>query len=144
MSKHIIICCDGTWNTPNNRDRGEISPTNVVRMSKAISPRTPDGTEQLVCYYPGVGTMWSNRLLGGAFGVGITKNIQQAYCELVDNYDEGDKIFFFGFSRGAYTVRSIAGLINNSGLLYNADRFNDAYKLYRRRDKASKPNQTEA
>lgn len=146
MSKHIIICCDGTWSNRDHKDRGKVSPSNVVHMARAIAPIAPDGTHQVVYYHPGVGTYWGQQLIGGAFGIGITQNIEDVYCFLVDNYHEGDKIFLFGFSRGAYTARSIAGLMRNCGILYkrHAARFKEAYDLYRRRDEASKPNGEEA
>jgi uncharacterized protein (DUF2235 family) len=72
-------------------------------------------------------------LTGGAFGSGLDNNIEDAYRFLVDNFDEGDEVFVFGFSRGAYTARSLVGLIRKCGLLekINAERFDDAYALYR-------------
>jgi uncharacterized protein (DUF2235 family) len=75
-------------------------------------------------------------LTGGAFGGGLDHNIEDAYRFLVDNYTEGDEIFFFGFSRGAYTARSTVGLIRKCGLLRktNGGRYREAYKLYRRKD----------
>ncbi len=146
MSKNIVICCDGTWSTPDHRDRGQISPTNVVHMRNAIASYTSDGREQVIYYHRGLGTTPMQYLLGGAFSVGITEHIKNIYGFLVDNYQEGDKIFFFGFSRGAYTVRSVAGLIHNSGLLYkqHGARLKESYDLYRRRDPASKPSGEEA
>ena len=83
------------------------------------------------------GTSWGlNRFIGGAFGSGLFKNIEAAYSFLAHNYAEGDEIYFFGFSRGAYTVRSTVGLIRKCGLLQkiHSDRFAKAYELYRRRD----------
>lgn len=71
--------------------------------------------------------------MGGGFGVGLSKNIEDGYRFLLHNYEDGDELFLFGFSRGAYTARSLAGLIRNCGLLkkIHADRFPEAYQLYR-------------
>jgi uncharacterized protein (DUF2235 family) len=117
-SKLLIVCCDGTWNTPDQRGR----PTNVTKMARAIVPRAPDGTVQMVYYDQGVGT--GNRLdrfLGGTLGVGLGQNVQEAYRFLALNFEPGDRIAMFGFSRGAFTVRSLAGLVNLVGLLHKGD-----------------------
>jgi uncharacterized protein (DUF2235 family) len=146
MSKRIVICCDGTWNTPDQKDRGEIRPSNVAKMALSIAAADAQGQPQLVYYDQGVGTEWYNKLIGGMTGDGISRNICQAYAFLVDNYADGDEVFLFGFSRGAYTVRSTVGLIRNSGLLKreHKGRMAEAYKLYRRRDAKSHPNSIEA
>lgn len=141
MPKRIIICSDGTWNSPETTDKGELAPSNVVKIAYAIQPATPEGMQQIVYYDRGVGTDWGlDRITGGAFGTGLTRNIKDAYNFLVNNYLPGDELYFFGFSRGSYTVRSIAGLIRNSGILRkeNGDRFSDAFDLYR--DKNVHPN----
>ncbi len=144
MPKRIVICSDGTWNTPDQKDRGKIRPSNVARMALAVAREDARGMRQLVFYDKGVGTRL--KVLGGAFGVGLSKNIADAYRFLVDNHEPGDEIYLFGFSRGAYTVRSTAGLIRNCGLLKkeHADKFPQAYALYRRRDDESNPNSVEA
>ena len=102
------------------------------------APAAPDGTAQVVFYDSGVGTEggWTSRIWGGAFGKGINKDIEDAYRFLMLNYEPGDDIFLFGFSRGAFTARSTAGLLRNSGLLRkpHAARFKDALDLYRRPD----------
>jgi uncharacterized protein (DUF2235 family) len=129
--KRLIVCSDGTWNT---RDRGR--PTNVEKIAQAILPTAPDGTPQVVFYDQGVGTsLLLDQYLGGAFGIGLAKNVEDAYRFLVDNYTDGDEIFLFGFSRGAFTVRSTAGLIRKCDLLTkaNSHRFGEAYALYRKR-----------
>ncbi len=135
--KRLVICSDGTWNTPDQKDQGVVRPTNVVKVAECIAPRTPDGTEQVVFYDEGVGTHWGlDRLTGGAFGHGLSTNVKDAYRFLVCNYCDGDEIYLFGFSRGAYTVRSAVGLIRNCGILHKheASRIPEAYALYRRRD----------
>ncbi|HEY7491116.1 MAG TPA: DUF2235 domain-containing protein [Candidatus Tectomicrobia bacterium] len=147
MSKRLIVCCDGTWNTPDQTDREAVTPTNVVKMARAIAAQAPDGTPQIVFYHEGVGTGWGvERLTGGAFGAGLSKLIQDAYGFLVHNYQEGDELYFFGFSRGAYAVRSAVGLIRNCGILHklHADRLLEAYTLYRRDDVDAEPDGREA
>lgn len=134
-NKRIAICSDGTWCTPDQKSEGEYHPTNVVKMARAIAPLSRDKKHQIVFYDEGVGAdKWGlDRLTGGACGDGLNKNILDAYRFLIHNYIEGDEIFFFGFSRGAYTVRSTAGLIRNSGLLkkIHLDKVEEALELYR-------------
>jgi uncharacterized protein (DUF2235 family) len=155
MRKRLVVCCDGTWNKPDQTEGGQPSMTNVTKVALAVavwdtSVRPP--VEQRVYYDTGVGTGRLDRFLGGAFGAGLSKNVQQAYSFLVQNYDPGDAstppddLFFFGFSRGAYTARSTVGLIRNSGLLRReyAHKLEEAYALYRRRDDASHPRAIEA
>ena len=116
MSKNIIVCCDGTGNEfgPHN--------TNVVKLYEAIdrnANRSPS-------YDPGVGTFsvfgrvlgrHVGKLLGQMFGAGLQQNVEDAYRYLMDRYEPGDKLFLFGFSRGAYTVRALAGMLRMCGLL---------------------------
>lgn len=138
--KRLILCCDGTW-----QKLASPYPTNVVKIAQAIKPIASDGTPQVLYYKEGVGTGdEKDRLFGGAFGKGLDENIQDAYRFLCLNYVEGDEIYLFGFSRGSYTVRSIAGLIYNSGLLarYHIRKAPAAYQLYTSR--GSKPNEQEA
>ena len=130
MSKLLVVCCDGTWNTPDQMGH----PTNVTKMTRAILPRAADGSVQTVYYDEGVGT--GNRLdrfLGGTLGVGLGLNVQQAYRFLALNYEPGDKIAMFGFSRGAFTVRSLAGLVGLVGLLRKGDldKMPDVWSYYR-------------
>lgn len=135
--KRLVICCDGTWNTPDQRNGDDDCPTNVVKMARAVRARSDTGTHQIVYYSRGVGTRPGiDRFTGGAFGHGLATNVQDAYRFIVDNYEDGDELFFFGFSRGAYTARSVVGFIRNSGLLRRDTRhmFPEAYELYRRHD----------
>jgi uncharacterized protein (DUF2235 family) len=174
--KRLVICCDGTWNTPAQTDRGRLAPTNVVRLARALEddfdrpgaqPLPADGYRQKIYYDQGVGTgnfaapvapgfpgaglrrtirslflaaqrwdkhegfrvlplvprqlmRWCAQLdawVGGATGAGLVENVYNAYQFLVDNYNPGDEIFLFGFSRGAYTVRSLAGMLYKCGLV---------------------------
>jgi len=139
MSKRLVVCCDGTWNTPD-----QVCPTNVTKLALALADQASDGTEQRVFYLRGVGTTRWERLRGGAFGVGLSRNVKDAYRFLVDNYAPGDEVFLFGFSRGAFTARSTAGLVRKAGVLHrdNADRIDQAYKLYR--DRLTHPRGVEA
>ena len=135
--RRLVVCSDGTWNTPDRKDRDVLAPSNVVKLARAVLPVAPDGTAQIVFYDPGLGTdNLLDKLTGGAFGVGLSRNVLDAYRFLVHNYAEGDEIYLFGFSRGAYTVRSLAGLVRKAGLLRkpHADQVPAAWRLYRRRD----------
>ena len=130
----IAICTDGTWNKPDQEDRGKRKPTNVVKTARGILPVAADGTSQIVYYSDGVGTNWGvDKIAGGGFGIGLSANVVEAYQFLVLNYKPGDQIFLFGFSRGAYTARSLAGLINKLGVLPKDHAFYtpEAYMLYR-------------
>ena len=118
MPKNIIICSDGTGNTAI-KGRG----TNVFKMFEAIDlngHRTnPNLDPQVAFYDDGVGTetFLPLKLLGGAFGFGLAKNVRYLYMDLVRIYDPGDRIYLFGFSRGAFTVRTLAGIIAKCGVL---------------------------
>jgi len=144
--KRIVICCDGTWNRPDQVHNVEVCASNVTKIARCIAPVDAVGVQQIVFYDKGVGTGHFDRLLGGAFGWGIKNKILDAYRFLMSTYDPNDEIFFLGFSRGAYTVRSTFGLIRNSGLLKLefAHKLEDAYSLYRRRDDASHPDAVES
>lgn len=131
--KRLIVCCDGTWQKLSSN-----YPTNVVKIAQAIKPLAKDKTPQIVFYNEGIGTGdKANKIFGGAFGWGIDWNIQDAYRFLCLNYEKGDEIYLYGFSRGAYTVRSLAGLIYCSGLLARNKirQAPQAYQLYRKRTK---------
>ena len=113
MDRNIVICSDGTGNSA-----AKFHGTNVWRIFTALDRQSADA-EQITYYDDGVGTdsVRILRLLGGGFGLGLTRNIIQAYRFLVMNYEPNDKVFLFGFSRGAFTVRSLAGLIGRCGLM---------------------------
>jgi uncharacterized protein (DUF2235 family) len=136
VTKRIVLCFDGTWNVPDQKDGGVISPSNVFKMKSAVLPRDALGTEQTVFYDTGVGTAVFERLRGGIFGWGLSQKIKDGYRFIVDNFETGDEIYLFGFSRGAYTARSTAGMIRKCGVLRRefANKLQDAYELYRRRD----------
>jgi hypothetical protein len=111
----LVVCCDGTWNTPDQEKNDVPTPTNVVRIYNALL----EDAEQKRYYHPGVGTDGSrlDRLRGGGMGTGLARNIKSAYAWLARQYRPGDSIHLFGFSRGAYTVRSLAGMLRACGLL---------------------------
>lgn len=120
MPKNIIICCDGTGN-----EFGDCN-SNVVKLYGTL---IINGTQQVAYYHPGVGTMGAptarNRIsrawsvvMGLAFGAGLLANVSDAYRYLMNVFADGDRVFLFGFSRGAYTVRALAGVLHMFGLLY--------------------------
>ncbi|MEX0928721.1 MAG: DUF2235 domain-containing protein [Balneolales bacterium] len=134
--KRLILCCDGTWNRAD-RVHDNVPPTNVVKMTYRIAARDGD-IPQVVYYGHGVGTgNIIDRYTGGAFGHGLEDNILDAYRFLVVNYEEGDEIFLFGFSRGAFTARSLSGLIRNCGILKRASagNYRKALNLYQKQGK---------
>jgi uncharacterized protein (DUF2235 family) len=145
--KRIVICCDGTWNTPDQTDRGLAEPTNVTKLADAMA-RTAGGVAQMLFYHSGVGTSgsWISRLYDGFTGSGISDTILEAYRFVIETYEPGDQLFLFGFSRGAFTVRSLAGLIRSCGILrHNAVyAIPKAFRLYRARTPATHPRQREA
>jgi uncharacterized protein (DUF2235 family) len=116
--KNIVICLDGTWNTADAQ-----FPTNVIKTAQLVLPADSRGAAQALFYDEGVGSMEVafgnrvNRLLSGAFGFGLMENIERAYRFLIFNYAPGDRIFLFGFSRGAFSARSFAGLLRTCGVL---------------------------
>lgn len=148
---HLIVFSDGTWNTPDQMDGGLPAPTNVVKLRNALAPEDRHGAEQKVYYHPGVGTDggWWNRIAGGGMGDGLDKNIMSGYNWLARHYEPGARIWLFGFSRGAYTVRSLAGMISRCGLLdaRNAglsdkavwSAVEDLFAIYRQKEDDARP-----
>lgn len=129
MARKLVVCCDGTWNTPRTE-------TNVFRTYRFLherlgSPaelhpkhgiatctgRARDGSDVHLFYDQGVGTNWYERLAGGVIGVGLSDNVRDAYHFLAHAMTPGSEIYIFGFSRGAYTARSLCGFIKAAGLL---------------------------
>lgn len=146
--KKIAIFCDGTWNTPDKSKEGKPCQTNVVKMANALSAASLDGTKQFLYYDTGIGSEGNFlvKAFDGATGTGISANILEAYRFIIYNYEPGDELFFFGFSRGAFTVRSLSGLIRNSGILKkeNLDMIPKAYRIYRSRRPEFHPRLAEA
>lgn len=124
--RQLLVFCDGTNNTLN----GGKGDTNVLKLAQGIERCNPKDHHQIVWYDPGVGAAVSlpeatlssqfrgylKRLWGLAFGDGVYENVAQAITFLANNYQEGDQIFLFGFSRGAFTARAVGGVINQYGL----------------------------
>ncbi|KAI0430373.1 hypothetical protein F5Y09DRAFT_331155 [Xylaria sp. FL1042] len=110
--KRIIVCCDGTW---QNSDNGYAKSNNIKSKSSLQVP----SNFQIIYYQSGVGSRSGiiDKLFGGAFGTGISENIREAYAFICANYVDGDEIVLLGFSRGAFTARSIGGMISDLGLL---------------------------
>ncbi len=147
--KRIVICADGTWNTPQQVSAGKPAPTNVWLLWQLVKDYDTNNLPQLAYYHPGVGTGGAlDRILGGINGWGLRRNILDCYRFLVEHYQPGDYLYLFGFSRGAYTVRSLAGLIRNSGII-RRDQFpkaedreaaiTAAWRLYRQRGDETAP-----
>src|SRR5882724_7569887 len=119
MTKNIVVCCDGTAN------QFAANLTNVVRLYSTLSY---DKDKQITFYHAGLGTMEPagaltsfsrkiTKLMGMAFGYGLANDIRDAYVFLMKNYEPGDRLFLFGFSRGAYTVRAVCSLLRLYGLI---------------------------
>ena len=141
MPKSLVVCCDGTWNTPDQR-----SPTNVSKIALAVADVDDNGCEQRTFYHLGVGTSRGERIRGGAFGYGLSRDVRDAYRFLVLNFEPGDRLFFFGFSRGAFTARNTAGFVRNCGILRRseAERIDEAYALYRNNNSTTHPRGNQA
>ncbi|MCR8561061.1 DUF2235 domain-containing protein [Mucilaginibacter sp. BJC16-A38] len=144
MFKRLITCTDGTWNKPAERDaEGHILYSNVCYLYDAIAPKDKNGIEQLKVYDTGVGSSYRiwDKVTGGLTGAGLDEKIKDCYTFLMLNYAPGDHIYLFGFSRGAYTARSLAGFIRCCGILrpdyiHLVDK---AYDLYRNRNDYTEP-----
>ena len=119
MPKNIVLCCDGTANEFAQAN------TNVIKLSYTLAHSS---AEQIVYYHPGLGTMEpagaltpfarrATRLLGQAIGYGLASDVRDAYVFLMNNFEPGDRVFLFGFSRGAYTIRALASLLHMYGLI---------------------------
>ena len=136
--KNIVVCCDGT-----RAEYGKSGEnTNVVRLFERLGP---DGEEQVSYYDPGVGTYSPMRgpirrgldkLVMAVSGSGVDTNVREAYRYLMDHYQQGDRVYLFGYSRGAYTVRALAGLLHKCGLLTKGsdNLIPYAAKIYRGKD----------
>jgi uncharacterized protein (DUF2235 family) len=117
--KRIVLCFDGTWNKPGDEalPPEERVESNVMRFWRSVAAAGADGVEQVTWYNQGVGTHWFDRVAGGAFGAGLDLHIIQGYQHLAELYEDGDEVYVVGFSRGAYTARSLVGMVRNCGLV---------------------------
>ncbi|RPB08456.1 hypothetical protein P167DRAFT_539259 [Morchella conica CCBAS932] len=134
--KRIVICCDGTWQRSDGAEKAP--PSNVTRLSRAIKSYSKhDKVQQIVYYMRGVGTSGKlDKVLGGGTGVGLDDNIRTVYGFLAHNYHKHDEIFLIGFSRGAYTARSVCGLISAIGVLTKKgmNDFSEVWRAYTRNE----------
>ncbi|MEU0541454.1 DUF2235 domain-containing protein [Nocardia sp. NPDC005978] len=136
--KRLVVCCDGTWKAESSS-----TVSNIVKIAQTVCLTGTDGAGEPVgqrVYYisgPGARGFASDRLLGGAFGLGLEANLSAAYWQLALNWEPGDEIFIFGFSRGAYTARSLAGMIHRLGILTYAamiaGKYPEALRIYQQR-----------
>lgn len=139
----IAIFCDGTWNSPDTPET-----THVHKLQKAVL--NDPGKGQVSVYFPGIGTddrfdgpveRFAKKWGGGAFGWGLDEKVKQAYQFIAQAYSAGDEIYLFGFSRGAYTARSVAGMIRKCGIVRDTTPagINAAWALYRKRGRRNHP-----
>ena len=128
--KRLIFGFDGTWNQLNRPN-----PTNVAIVAESITPLGKDNIVQIIHYDAGVGTGHDDHWRGGVLGEGLIDKLVDAYTFLVFNYQPGDDIFVFGFSRGAFTARALVGFIRNLGIVQRkfAGRIGEAVALYHER-----------
>lgn len=133
--KRLFVCCDGTWNSESDESQGVPVPTNVVRFFNALKLGTVADCVQLAYYHVGVGANENivARTVDGALGFGLARDIRTAYKWLSDHYADGDEIYIVGFSRGAFTARSLVGMLHHCGLpgLGTWQVVKEAWDLYR-------------
>ncbi|KAF1830343.1 hypothetical protein BDW02DRAFT_104799 [Decorospora gaudefroyi] len=141
--RRLVICCDGTWQSSVSSK--ENVPSNVTKLCRLIARIGEDKDDaskkfhQIVYYDSGIGTgnlSSSEKKRQGGTGAGLAENVIEAYNFIVQNYESGDEIFCFGFSRGAYTARAVAGLVSDIGVLspINMQFFPELYRLYMSND----------
>jgi uncharacterized protein (DUF2235 family) len=141
--KRLVLCLDGTWNstfgeTTRADGRKVLRPTNPLKICRAVVPEDPDGRDQVTYYAIGVGSLaeyqgtanrilrFSDRVLGGAYGAGLEANVEEALHFIQLNYEEGDEVFIFGFSRGSATARAVTQFLEWNNGVFAKD---DAYYL---------------
>jgi hypothetical protein len=144
--KRLVLCFDGTWNAVDD----PATVTNVVKFAQAIKPTASDGTKQIVYYNSGVGSGGKiDRILGGVFGFGLQGNVKRGLAFLSLNYegsldsagkprkvyrndldyDDGDEVYLFGFSRGAYAARALSAVVGGAGIPTQMD-FHELEKVW--------------
>ncbi len=142
--KRLVLCFDGTWNTLAD----PTAITNVVKIADLITLQDPKGVNQICYYNPGVGSGGPiDRITGGIFGAGLKNNVKRGLAFLTLNYDAGepgknnaDEIYLFGFSRGAYTARAVAGVISAVGIPWEISKIGGALgELSQDREAAVQP-----
>jgi len=141
--RRLVICCDGTWQSSVGLDQNV--PSNVTKLCRLVARVGTDQHDlskkfhQIVYYDSGVGTgdlSKSEARRQGGTGAGLAENVIEAYNFIVMNYEPGDEIFCFGFSRGAYTARAVAGLVSDIGVIkpIHMQSFPDLYRTYMTND----------
>ncbi|WP_084528886.1 DUF2235 domain-containing protein [Nocardia crassostreae] len=140
--KRLVVCCDGTWSAESSS-----TVSNIVKLAQTIRLDTPTRTgesvRQSVFYVSGQGArgFLADRLLGTVFGLGLDANLAAAYWHLAANWEPGDEIYLFGFSRGAYTARRLAGMIDRIGIMRSDavidGRFPQAFRIYQKDKRSS-------
>jgi hypothetical protein len=144
--RRLVICCDGTWQSSVSSKTNV--PSNVTRLCRLIARVGTDKDDaskkfhQIVYYDSGIGTgnlSESERRRQGGTGAGLAENVIEAYNFIVQNYEPGDEIFCFGFSRGAYTARAVAGLVSDIGVIapVSMQFFPELYRLYQRNEQGT-------
>ena len=131
--RHLVSLVDGTWLTPTVVAGGNIN-SNIFRINNFLKCQASDGNPQIVFYSRGLGAVSGiQKYTAGGFASNIKEEIEDTYINIASNYTEGDKIYLFGFSRGAVIARVVAGLISNAGLLssWHLDKFPDIWALYK-------------
>ncbi|OCH96096.1 hypothetical protein OBBRIDRAFT_766161 [Obba rivulosa] len=147
IKKRIVVCCDGTWQDGIIvEDRWK--HTNVLRLARAIDhtdDRFHPPIPQVVYYQSGIGSSSNiyDQIVNGVTGGSLGDKVREAYAFIAHNYERGDEIFLFGFSRGAYTARMIAALIGEIGVLdrQDMDHFAEIFVAYQKRGKATDPDE---
>lgn len=137
--KRIVLCFDGTWNKPaDDALPADLQvETNVSRFFRSVADTGLDSVPQVKWYNAGVGTEWFNQVPGGVLGAGLDAHIIDGYTHLAEAYQQGDEVYVLGFSRGAYSARSLVGMLNNCGLMkpeFAGLKAAVAYGIYRTRD----------
>ncbi|KAF1951904.1 hypothetical protein CC80DRAFT_495790 [Byssothecium circinans] len=151
--RRLVICCDGTWQSSVSWE--DNVPSNVTKLCRVIARIGTDNKDsekkwhQLVYYDGGVGTgnlSGSEKRRQGGTGAGLAENVIEAYNFIVLNYSPGDEIFCFGFSRGAYTARAVAGLVTDIGVIKAIDMhlFPQIYRAYMSNDEGLPFRETQA
>lgn len=134
--KHIAVCMDGTW----QRLRTDY-PTNIAKIARSVDHEDDAGAKQIVVYAQGVGASSEltqhakGALAGGLFGKGLEEDVLNTYVRICLNYQWGDRLYLFGYSRGAFSARSLGGLIRRCGIVRRrfVHRAPEAFELYRKR-----------
>ena len=128
-NKRLVLCFDGTWNAIAD----PLVITNVVKIANCVSVQDPKGVNQICYYNSGVGSGGPiDRILGGVFGAGLKNNVKRGLAFLTLNYNEGDEIYLFGFSRGAYTARAVAGVLGVAGIPFEIRHSEVHWENYRK------------